>query len=335
MFRVSKNQRKAQVHQIDFGLFCQFVSIKQTRSNEITVKFNFTVKFRVSTTPKNRPNEQKTKTTTIMAEVDWSDDEGRIPTELKWQNNNNDNKNDDDSGNDDSGSEEDDQTNNNNGGGDEEEEEQSEEEQSEEEQANSNSNNNNNNNNNSNKKKKLNKYALPTAEELTQLRETQELFRSNLVRLQINEILKEATPKKSNNNNLKQFLFTLRDVILTEKTKQKTKNVDFPALDIQQKQINTSDLEIVETKVLGSFLLSTTTKSRETGKTIDLGVLINNNNSNNNNNHRAWKYLHETRKLCLSLLAQRLQKGVEDGVVQSVVLGSLAHDPSKQVFFLT
>uniref|UniRef100_A0A1B6D0E1 Nucleolar protein 6 n=1 Tax=Clastoptera arizonana TaxID=38151 RepID=A0A1B6D0E1_9HEMI len=46
----------------------------------------------------------------------------------------------------------------------------------------------------------------PTAEEMTRLRESENLFHSNLFRLQIEEIIKEVKPKQSERKSIKQWL---------------------------------------------------------------------------------------------------------------------------------
>ncbi|XP_014250307.1 nucleolar protein 6 [Cimex lectularius] len=55
------------------------------------------------------------------------------------------------------------------------------------------------------KKQKMN-VKPPTAEELIHLRETENLFQSNLFRLQIEEMIKEVRPRKSERNSLRNWL---------------------------------------------------------------------------------------------------------------------------------
>lgn len=54
----------------------------------------------------------------------------------------------------------------------------------------------------------------PTAEEMIRLRETENLFHSNLFRLQIEEMIKEVRTRKSERNQMKYWLEQLKEFLL-------------------------------------------------------------------------------------------------------------------------
>ncbi len=56
-------------------------------------------------------------------------------------------------------------------------------------------------------------YSLPTSDELSNLRETSELFKSNLFKLQIDELLKEVRVDLAHTKPLQQFLQRLKKTI--------------------------------------------------------------------------------------------------------------------------
>lgn len=56
-------------------------------------------------------------------------------------------------------------------------------------------------------------YSLPTSDELSNLRETSELFKSNLFKLQIDELLKEVRVDLAHTKPLQQFLQRLKKAI--------------------------------------------------------------------------------------------------------------------------
>jgi hypothetical protein len=56
-------------------------------------------------------------------------------------------------------------------------------------------------------------YSLPTSDELNNLRETQELFKSNLFKLQIDELLKEIRISMDNSRGMQQYLQRLKKLI--------------------------------------------------------------------------------------------------------------------------
>lgn len=54
----------------------------------------------------------------------------------------------------------------------------------------------------------------PTAEEMIRLRETENLFHSNLFRMQIEEMIKEVKPKKMERKQIKPWLENLKELFL-------------------------------------------------------------------------------------------------------------------------
>lgn len=56
----------------------------------------------------------------------------------------------------------------------------------------------------------------PTAEELNKLRETENLFLSNMFRLQIDEMLKEVKPKQSTLDKIKEWFDKLTIILLQD-----------------------------------------------------------------------------------------------------------------------
>lgn len=66
------------------------------------------------------------------------------------------------------------------------------------------------------KKKKTSAADLkpPTAEEMIRLRETENLFHSNLFRMQIEEMIKEVKPKKMERKQIKPWIESLQELFL-------------------------------------------------------------------------------------------------------------------------
>lgn len=64
------------------------------------------------------------------------------------------------------------------------------------------------------KKKRDINVKPPTAEEMSRLRETENLFHSNLFRMQIEEMIKEVKTKKNERKNMKQWLEKLTQFLL-------------------------------------------------------------------------------------------------------------------------
>lgn len=68
------------------------------------------------------------------------------------------------------------------------------------------------------KKSEIKKAKPPTAEEISHLRETENVFHSNLFRLQIEEMLREIKLKESTYNQISAWIDKLKDFLL---------NIDF------------------------------------------------------------------------------------------------------------
>lgn len=67
----------------------------------------------------------------------------------------------------------------------------------------------------------------PTAEELNKLRETENLFLSNMFRLQIDEMLKEVKPKQSTLDNIKEWFDKFSLTLVQDMDTSHYKKVDF------------------------------------------------------------------------------------------------------------
>lgn len=67
----------------------------------------------------------------------------------------------------------------------------------------------------------------PTAEELNKLRETENLFLSNMFRLQIDEMLKEVKPKQSTLDKIKGWFEKFNNALVQEMDTSNYKKVHF------------------------------------------------------------------------------------------------------------
>nr|XP_020652113.1 nucleolar protein 6 [Pogona vitticeps] len=113
-------------------------------------------------------------------------------------------------------------------------------------------------------------YKPPTSEELSRLKETENLFHSNLLRLQIEELLKEVTLKEKRKQKINSFLHEINAVLKTvPETPEKEitdqswlpKGVKVPFLQLPfSVKGKFHFLPPEEVKVVGSYLLGTCIK---------------------------------------------------------------------------
>ncbi|XP_015283672.1 PREDICTED: nucleolar protein 6 [Gekko japonicus] len=113
-------------------------------------------------------------------------------------------------------------------------------------------------------------YKPPTSEELSQLKETENLFHSNLLRLQIEELLKEVTLKEKRRQKIDAFLHQINALLAkipatteTDMTDQSwlPKGVKVPLVQVPfSVKGRFHFLPPVSVKVVGSYLLGTCIK---------------------------------------------------------------------------
>lgn len=104
------------------------------------------------------------------------------------------------------------------------------------------------------------KVKPPTAEELNKLRETENLFLSNMFRLQIDEMLKEVKPKQSTLNNIKEWFEKFSIALVQDMDTSHYKNVYFLNyyfnLLINNLSLNSTNLLLIRYNVIEFILLS-------------------------------------------------------------------------------
>ncbi|KAM6470906.1 nucleolar protein 6 [Liasis olivaceus] len=164
-------------------------------------------------------------------------------------------------------------------------------------------------------------YKVPTNEELSHLKETENLFHSNLLRLQIEELLKEVTLKERRKQRIDAFLHEVRAMLSTvpeapakDITDQSwlPKGVKVPFLQVP---FNVKGkfhfLPPAEVKVVGSYLLGTCIKPEVN---VDVAVIMPKEvfQEKDNLNQRY----HRKRALYLAHVAHHLAKKKHFGSVQ-------------------
>jgi U3 small nucleolar RNA-associated protein 22 len=110
-------------------------------------------------------------------------------------------------------------------------------------------------------------FVLPSAEEMNELKETQELFKSNLFKLQIDELLKEVTVNYDKCESLETFLHSLKstldglaDVEVVAEAYQPVLGVPFPIFRDDTLQVTLSKPSRID--LVGSYLLRSNTRPR-------------------------------------------------------------------------
>nr|XP_030113545.1 nucleolar protein 6 isoform X1 [Taeniopygia guttata] len=170
-------------------------------------------------------------------------------------------------------------------------------------------------------------YKPPTSEELTQLKETEDLFHSSLLRLQIEELLKEVTLKEKKKKKIDAFLHEINSLLRaipetpeTELTDQAwlSKDVKVPFLQVP---FNVKGkfrfVPPAELKVVGSYLLGTCIRPEIN---VDIAVTMPREifQDKDNLNQRY----HRKRALYLSHIAQHLSKEKLFGSVKFAYMNS-------------
>ncbi|NWT53831.1 NOL6 protein, partial [Erythrocercus mccallii] len=170
-------------------------------------------------------------------------------------------------------------------------------------------------------------YKPPTSEELTQLKETEDLFHSSLLRLQIEELLKEVTLKETKKKKIDAFLHEINSLLSaipetreTELTDQAwlSKDVRVPFLQVP---FNVKGrfhfVPPAKLKVVGSYLLGTCVRPEIN---VDVAVTMPREifQDKDNLNQRY----HRKRALYLSHIAQHLSKEKLFGSVKFAYMNS-------------
>uniref|UniRef100_A0A803V9L5 Nucleolar protein 6 n=1 Tax=Ficedula albicollis TaxID=59894 RepID=A0A803V9L5_FICAL len=170
-------------------------------------------------------------------------------------------------------------------------------------------------------------YKPPTSEELTQLKETEDLFHSSLLRLQIEELLKEVTLKETKKKKIDAFLHEINSLLgaipetpETELTDQAwlSEDVKVPFLQVP---FNVKGrfhfVPPAELKVVGSYLLGTCIRPEIN---VDIAVTMPREifQDKDNLNQRY----HRKRALYLSHIAQHLSKEKLFGSVKFAYMNS-------------
>ncbi|KAJ3131051.1 hypothetical protein HK100_006925, partial [Physocladia obscura] len=131
------------------------------------------------------------------------------------------------------------------------------------------------------------RYKLPTTEEIHALKETTDLFQSNLFKLQIDELLREATPDYTKSGPLDKTLHAIKNVLdscestpslnLTDAIKTLRKHgveIPFSRVDGPSPETTKYTFSFVKPSkvfIAGSYLVKTITKSRH-GFNVDVAV---------------------------------------------------------------
>ncbi|XP_058720347.1 nucleolar protein 6 isoform X2 [Poecile atricapillus] len=170
-------------------------------------------------------------------------------------------------------------------------------------------------------------YKPPTSEELTQLKETEDLFHSSLLRLQIEELLKEVTLKETKKKRIDAFLHEINSLLSTIPKTPETELTDQTWLS---KDVKVPFLQVpfsvkgrfhfvppAELKVVGSYLLGTCVRPEIN---VDIAVTMPREifQDKDNLNQRY----HRKRALYLSHIAQHLSKEKLFGSVKFAYMNS-------------
>ncbi|KAK0686837.1 NOL6 protein, partial [Pygoscelis papua] len=170
-------------------------------------------------------------------------------------------------------------------------------------------------------------YKPPTSEELSQLKETEDLFHSSLLRLQIEELLKEVTLKETKKKKIDAFLHEINSLLSaipetpeTELTDQAwlPEGVKVPFLQVPfSVKGRFRFLSPAELKVVGSYLLGTCIKPEIN---VDVAVTMPREifQDKDNLNQRY----HRKRALYLAHIAQHLSKEKLFGSVKFAYMNS-------------
>lgn len=180
--------------------------------------------------------------------------------------------------------------------------------------------------------KKNTRNALPTLQEQNYLRETNTLFRSNLLRLQMDQLLEEtrvvATPERAEKERA--YLFALKDALMKIKHKGVITRAKAEVPLENWESTKDTELEFMPLEavdVVGSYLLGTMVKP---GRTVDLSVRMPSASFKQKDylNHRYF----DKRRMYLSVLASKLSKSK---LVAEVRFAPFMSDVDKPVLLIT
>eukprot|EP01041_Mallomonas_annulata_P007991 gene7991-16353_t len=191
-------------------------------------------------------------------------------------------------------------------------------------------------------KKRKAMYDLPSKEEQLHLRETEDLMRSNVIKLQIDEIIKEVEVNKHSNTTthtkIEEWLQTFKGILSTIDIKNNS--------DVDQEWLNSHNLnlpidsydgKLVKLKfspptlvtIVGSHILHTATKPF---LNIDISITMPD-DCFNSKDILNFTYF-EKRKLYLGAIAYALQKHSEMILPNSIILAQFKSDQRKPILIL-
>eukprot|EP00112_Aurelia_sp_Birch-Aquarium-sp1_P004342 Seg149.9 transcript_id=Seg149.9/GoldUCD/mRNA.D3Y31 product="Nucleolar protein 6" protein_id=Seg149.9/GoldUCD/D3Y31 len=184
---------------------------------------------------------------------------------------------------------------------------------------------------------KHNLYRPPTNEELNELRETEDLYKNNLFRLQISYLLEEVKASNKKSSSLDDFLHSLYKFLNDLETMDKheisnrswlPQDVQFPMPDLPSSEIRGKFQfgKPSTIKVIGSYLLSTVTRPNHN---VDLAVGLPE-DCFQAKDHLNFRY-HTKRAMYLTILASKLSAWNE---ISSVQFGRIANDPFKPILIV-
>ncbi|KAM6289835.1 nucleolar protein 6 [Aegotheles albertisi] len=170
-------------------------------------------------------------------------------------------------------------------------------------------------------------YRPPTSQELSQLKETEDLFHSSLLRLQIEELLKEVTLKETKKKKIDAFLHEINSLLSaipetpeTELTDQAwlSKDVKVPILQVPfSVKGRFCFLRPAELKVVGSYLLGTCIKPE-----INVDVVVTMPREIFQDKDNLNQRYHRKRALYLAHIAQHFSKEKLFGSVKFAYMNS-------------
>eukprot|EP00123_Amoebidium_parasiticum_P006098 comp17152_c0_seq1/m.15971 comp17152_c0_seq1/g.15971 ORF comp17152_c0_seq1/g.15971 comp17152_c0_seq1/m.15971 type:complete len:1225 (-) comp17152_c0_seq1:790-4464(-) len=173
-------------------------------------------------------------------------------------------------------------------------------------------------------------YRPPTSEEVHQLKETQQLFKSNLFRMQIDELVKEVRVDYSKQKFLEGSLHHLKEIFDGLKTAREVnmkadsvKGICIPLPPLAQQPIKFQFHTPVSVNLIGSYLIRTVTRP---DFNVDVAVEIPK-EVFDHKDHLNYRY-HAKRACYLAVLAKAL---TQDSMFSSVKFAYFQGDPTKPI----
>jgi len=177
---------------------------------------------------------------------------------------------------------------------------------------------------------KSRRSALPTLEEQSHLRATQNLYRSNLLKLQVEELLRQTRLSSGDREDSeRKFLFELREVLQGLASAKLTSSEGIPLVHWDTKR--PPELAFRPPKkvgVVGSYMLKTMTKPL---RGIDLAVEVPD-ECLERKDYMNYRYT-DKRKLFLATMAKGLRKYAKH-LVEEVCFSGFVSDVSKPVLLI-